>query len=87
MDILRLHALYVSAGRNLCPSLCGVSCYCMRRQPCQSGKPCYISVRHSSVMYSASNPKDNNVTSANVFVLQFNGFMSLTSYFDVKYRY
>ena len=29
-------------------------------------------------MYSASNPKDNNETSANVFVLQFNGFMSLT---------
>ena len=24
-------------------------------------------------MYSASNPKDNNDTSANVFVLQFNG--------------
>jgi len=22
-----------------------------------------------------------------VFVVQFNGFMSLTSYFDVKYRY
>ena len=42
---------------------------------------------HSSVMYSASNPKDNNDTSANVFVLQFNGFMSLTSYCDVKYRY
>ena len=45
------------------------------------------SQEHSSVMYSASNPKDNNETSANVFVLQFNGFMSLTSYFDVKYRY
>ena len=25
--------------------------------------------------------------SAKVFVVQFNGFMSLTSYFDVKYRY
>jgi len=25
--------------------------------------------------------------SASVFVVQFNGFMSLTSYFDVKYRY
>ena len=45
------------------------------------------SQEHSSVMYSASNPKDNNDRSANVFVLQFNGFMSLTSYFDVKYRY
>jgi len=25
--------------------------------------------------------------SARVFVVQFNGFMSLTSYFDVKYKY
>jgi len=33
------------------------------------------------------NPKDNYETSASVFVVQFNGFMSLTSYFDVKYRY
>jgi len=33
------------------------------------------------------NPKDNLDMSASVFVVQFNGFMSLTSYFDVKYRY
>jgi len=33
------------------------------------------------------NPKDNYDMSARVFVVQFNGFMSLTSYFDVKYRY
>ena len=33
------------------------------------------------------NPKDNHDMSASVFVVQFNGFMSLTSYFDVKYRY
>ena len=33
------------------------------------------------------NPKDNYDVSASVFVVQFNGFMSLTSYFDVKYRY
>ena len=39
------------------------------------------------VMYSAWNPKDNYDISASVFVVQFNGFMSLTSYFDVKYRY
>jgi len=38
----------------------------------------YNSVRHSSVMYSASNPNDKNDTSANVFVLQFNSFMSFT---------
>ena len=39
------------------------------------------------VMYSAWNPKDNHAMSASVFVVQFNGFMSLTSYFDIKYRY
>ena len=39
------------------------------------------------VMYSAWNPKDNYDMSASVFVVQFNGFMSLTSYLDVKYRY
>ena len=33
------------------------------------------------------NPKDKYDSSASVFVFQFNGFMSLTSYFDVKYRY
>jgi hypothetical protein len=31
------------------------------------------------VMYSAWNPKDNYDMSASVFVVQFNGFMSLTS--------
>ena len=39
------------------------------------------------VMYSAWNPKDNYDMSASVFVVQFNGFMSLTTYFDVKYGY
>ena len=39
------------------------------------------------VMYSAWNPKDNYDISASVFIVQFNGFMPLTSYFDVKYRY
>jgi len=32
-------------------------------------------------------PKDKCDSSASVFVVQFNGFMSLTSYFGVKYRY
>ena len=32
-------------------------------------------------------PKDKCDSIASVFVVQFNGFMSLTSYFDVKYRY
>ena len=39
------------------------------------------------VMYIAWNPKDNYDMSASVFVVQFNGFMSLISWFDVKYRY
>jgi hypothetical protein len=35
-----------------------------------------VSAEQACVMYSAS-----------VFVVQFNGFMSLTIQFDVKYRY
>jgi len=31
------------------------------------------------LMYNAWNPKDNYDMSASVFVVQFNGFMSLTS--------
>ena len=31
------------------------------------------------LMYSAGNPKDNYDMSASVFVVQFNGFKSLTS--------
>jgi len=42
----------------------------------------YMSVLGIHVMY-----KDNYDMRASVFVVQFNGFMSLTSYFDVKYRY
>jgi hypothetical protein len=38
-----------------------------------------VSAEHSCVMYSAWNPKDNYDMSASVFVVQFNGFMSLTS--------
>ena len=51
-----------------------------------SDKPGDVTAQHSSVMYSTSNPM-YYYTSASVFVVQFNGFMSLTSYFDVKYRY
>jgi len=39
----------------------------------------YKSVLGIHVMYSAWNPKDNYDMSASVFVVQFNGFMSLTS--------
>jgi len=37
--------------------------------------------------YSGWTSMDNYDTSASVFVVLFNGFMSLTSYFDVMYRY
>ena len=49
-------------------------------------KPGDVTAQHSSVMYSTSNPMYYN-TSARNFAVQINGFMSLTSYFDVKYRY
>jgi len=39
----------------------------------------YMSVLGIHVMYSAWNTKDNYDMSASVFVVQFNGFMSLTS--------
>ena len=38
-----------------------------------------MSVLGIHVMYSAWNPKDNYDMSVSVFVVQFNGFMSLTS--------
>ena len=38
-------------------------------------------------VYSGWKSVDNYDTCANVFVVLFNGFMSLTSYFDVMYRY
>ena len=37
--------------------------------------------------YSVWKSMDNSDTCASVFVVLFNGFMSLTSYFDVMYRY
>jgi hypothetical protein len=38
-------------------------------------------------VYSGWKSVENYVTYASVFVVLFNGFMSLTSYFDVMYRY
>ena len=38
-------------------------------------------------VYSGWKSMDNYDTCASVFVVLFNGFMSLTSYFDVMYRY
>ena len=39
----------------------------------------YVTSWHACVMYSAWKPKDNYDMSASVFVVQINGFMSLTS--------
>ena len=44
----------------------------MRSQTCDA------SAAYACVMYSAWNPTDNYGMSASVFVVQFNGFMSLT---------
>ena len=38
------------------------------------------------IVYSGWKSVDNYDTCASVFVVLFNGFMSLTSYFDEKYR-
>jgi hypothetical protein len=38
-------------------------------------------------VYSGWKSVDNYDTCASVFVVLFNGFMSLTTYFDVLYRY
>ena len=51
------------------------------------GQKCCVTSWNACVMYSAWNPKDNCDMSASVFVVQFNGFMSLTSDFDVMYIY
>jgi len=40
-------------------------------------QPCYVTA--GILIYNASNPKDNYDMSASVFVVQFNGFMSLRS--------
>ena len=48
---------------------------------------CYVTTQHSSVMYSTSNRKYKYDTNARNFAVTINGFMSLTSYFDEKYRY
>ena len=42
---------------------------------------------HLLAVYSGWKLLDNYDTYASVFVALFNGFMSLTSYFDVMYRY
>jgi hypothetical protein len=92
VDFWRVHALYLSADKSyLCSSVSvvsyypklhtiGVIMYCILVQlPSRLITECAVSVAHSCVMYSAWKPKDNYDMSASVFVVQFNGFMSLTS--------
>jgi len=43
------------------------------------GKVFYVTAGQSFVMYIAWNRKDNLDMGASVFVVQFNGFMSLTT--------
>jgi len=51
-----------------------------------SDKPGDVTAQHSGVMYSTLNPMYYYMGARN-FAVQINGFMSLTSYFDVKYIY
>jgi len=55
-------------------SECSVHCACVTL--CAVG---HVTSPLGFLMYSACNPQDNYDMSASVFVVQFNGFMSLTS--------
>ena len=69
----------VPGSRDVIPIRCPLSVLvysCLKRVP-----------RCDCTCKVLGNRKDNYDMSASVFVVQFNGFMSLTSYFDVKYRY
>jgi hypothetical protein len=47
----------------------------------------YMSVPHPSQSQSRLYIRSLTISLLRSYVVQFNGFMSLTSYFDVKYRY
>jgi len=91
----RVHALYLSADNLIhvhpwvwfhimaIQLMLALNCLCTSLLVIRQ----YKSVLGTHVIYSAWNPKDNYDMNASVFVVQFNGFMSLTSYFGVKYRY
>ena len=90
MVFWRVHALYLSADSLIhCLSLSVVS-YDGYSAHASSELHMYFlqgddvvshvtSVLGIHVMYSAWNPKDNYDMSVSVFVVQFNGFVSLTS--------
>ena len=90
MVFWRVHALYLSAD-----SLISVTSLSVVSYDCNSARASpklhmyflqgddvvshVTSLLGILVMYSSWNPKDNYDMSASVFVVQFNGFMSLTS--------
>ena len=86
----RVHALYLSADRLVYVTSLSVVSYNSNSAHASDEVHMYFlqgddvvshvtSVLGIHVMYSAWNPKDNYDMSASVFVVQFNGFMSLTS--------
>ena len=52
----------------------------------QADNPGDVTAQHGSVMHSTLNPMYYYMSARN-FAVQINGFMSLTGYFAVKYRY
>jgi len=48
---------------------------------------CYVTTKRSSMMYSTSKRKFKYDRNARNFAVKINGSVSLTSYFDEKYRY
>ena len=85
-----VHALYLSADSLIYVTLLSVVSYDSNSAHASDELHMYFlqgddvvshvtSVQGIHVMYSAWKPKDNYDRSASVFVVQFNGFMSLTS--------
>ena len=74
--------------RRMASHIGGISRMLVLRALHEEDKPCDVTAQHSIVMYSTSNPMYNYeyYTRARNFAVQINGFISLTSYFDVKYR-
>ena len=67
-----------------------VSAYCTLSVTSYSplhAAPATLATGQLLAAYSGWKSMDNYDTCASVFVVLFNGFMSLTSYFDVMYRY
>jgi len=74
---LLVHTLYLSAD-NLIHFRPSVWCH-MTAIQLTLATVSHVTSPLGILMYSAWNPKDDYGVNANVFVVQFNGFMSLTS--------